>query len=54
MSINRMHIHNVNKKIESEKKTDRNSANKKITSANKANRKSNKANRKSNKANKKN
>ena len=53
MSINRMHIHNVNKKIESKKITDHNSANKKITSANKANKKSNKANRKSNKANKK-
>ena len=53
MSINRMRIHNVNKKIASKKITDDNRANKKITSANKANKKSNKANKNSNKTNKK-
>ena len=51
MSINRMRIHNVNKKIASKKITDDNSANKKITSANKANKKSNKANKKITSAN---
>ena len=37
MSISRMPMHNVNKKIASKKITDDNKANKKITSANKAN-----------------
>ena len=60
-SINRMRIHNVNKKIACDNKankkiTNANSANKKINSANKVNKKSNKANEKitsANSANKK-